>query len=139
MDIAGVAEQVGGAPEQPDAGPLNDKLVAAIRKRDKRHMVTVGVIPWALTFPKAKPLFYSREVGENLDFVSVHFYPRKDKVDEAEKTDKVIKALDDLDKSLEKDEQIKPETKKALQDLTDEHVRSIDELLEHKEQELLEV
>ncbi len=28
---------------------------------------------------------------------------------------------------------------KALQDLTDEHVRSIDELLEHKEQELLEV
>ena len=28
-----------------------DKLVAAIRKHDNRHMITVGVIPWAHTFP----------------------------------------------------------------------------------------
>lgn len=35
----------------------------------------------------------------------------------AEKTDKVIKALDDLDKALDKDAKIEPETKKALQDL----------------------
>jgi hypothetical protein len=40
------------------------KLVAAIQKHDKRHMITVGVIPWAHTFPKARPLFYSKEVGE---------------------------------------------------------------------------
>jgi len=60
-----------------------DKLVAAIRKHDKRHMITVGVIPWAHTFPKAKPLFYSKEVGENLDFVSVHFYPKKGEVQKA--------------------------------------------------------
>ncbi len=60
-----------------------DKLHAAIRKHDKRHMITVGVIPWAHTFPKAKPLFYSKEVGENLDFVSVHFYPRKGEVKKA--------------------------------------------------------
>lgn len=60
-----------------------DKLVAAIRKHDKRHMVTVGVIPWVLSFPTAKPLFYSEEVCENLDFASVHFYPEKDKIDEA--------------------------------------------------------
>jgi cellulase (glycosyl hydrolase family 5) len=58
-------------------------LVAAIRKHDTRHMITVGVIPWALTFPKAKPLFYSKEVGKELDFVSVHFYPRKGEVDKA--------------------------------------------------------
>ena len=60
-----------------------DKLVAAIRKHDKRHMITVGVIPWAHTFPKAKPLFYSKEVGDNLDFVSVHFYPKKGEVQKA--------------------------------------------------------
>jgi len=60
-----------------------DKLVAAIRKHDSRHMVTVGVIPWAHTFPKAKPLFYSKQVGENLDFVSVHFYPKKGEIDRA--------------------------------------------------------
>jgi hypothetical protein len=59
------------------------KLVAAIRKHDKRHMITVGVIPWAHTFPGAKPLFYSKEVGESLDFVSVHFYPKKGEVDKA--------------------------------------------------------
>ena len=60
-----------------------DKLVAAIRRQDQRHMITVGVIPWALTFPGAKPLFYSPEVGENLDFVSVHFDPKTGDVDKA--------------------------------------------------------
>jgi hypothetical protein len=60
-----------------------DKLVAAIRKYDKRHMITVGVIPWALVWPNAKPLFYSKEVSEDLDFVSVHFYPKKGEVENA--------------------------------------------------------
>lgn len=60
-----------------------NRLVAAIRKHDKSHMITVGVIPWAHTFPNAKPLFYSEEVSENLDIVSVHFYPKKGEVDKA--------------------------------------------------------
>jgi hypothetical protein len=60
-----------------------DQLVTAIRKQDRRHLVTVGVIPWALYFPGAKPLFYSREVAEHLDFASVHFYPEGSKVDQA--------------------------------------------------------
>jgi hypothetical protein len=60
-----------------------DKLAGAIRKHDKRHMITVGVIPWAHTFPNARPLFYSKQVGEKLDFVSVHFYPRKGEVEKA--------------------------------------------------------
>ncbi|MEI7733357.1 MAG: hypothetical protein WCO56_27550, partial [Verrucomicrobiota bacterium] len=54
-----------------------EKLSAAIRKHDQRHLVTVGVIPWVYVFPKAKPLFYSKEVSANLDFVSVHFYPKQ--------------------------------------------------------------
>ena len=60
-----------------------NKLVAAIRKHDTRHMITVGVIPWAHTWPKARPLFYSKQVSENLDFASVHFYPNKGEVDKA--------------------------------------------------------
>lgn len=55
----------------------------AIREVDSRHMITVGVIPWALTFKGAKPLFHSPQVGKPLDFVSVHFYPRKGEVDAA--------------------------------------------------------
>ena len=53
------------------------KLTSAIRGVDDRHLITVGVIPWAYTFQGAKPLFYAPEVGGPLDFVSVHFYPEK--------------------------------------------------------------
>ena len=60
-----------------------DKLVGAIRKADSRHMVTVGVIPWAHVWPNAKPLFYSKQVSEHLDFASVHFYPKKGEVEKA--------------------------------------------------------
>jgi hypothetical protein len=60
-----------------------DKLVTTIREQDKHHLITVGVIPWAMVWPNAKPFFNSKEVGENLDFVSVHFYPEKGKVDKA--------------------------------------------------------
>ena len=59
------------------------KMVAAIRKHDPDHLVTVGVIPWALPFPGAKPVFYSPEAARHLDFVSVHFYPNKGEVDRA--------------------------------------------------------
>jgi hypothetical protein len=58
-------------------------LAAAIRDVDPRHMITVGVIPWAHYFPGAKPLFYSPEVGRPLDFVSVHFYPKRGEVQRA--------------------------------------------------------
>lgn len=60
-----------------------ETLVAAIRRRDPRHLVTVGEIPWAHHFPGAKPLFQAEDVGRGLDFVSVHFYPEKGEVDRA--------------------------------------------------------
>jgi hypothetical protein len=56
------------------------KMCAAIRHVDGRHLITVGVIPWAQVFPGAKPLFYSPEVSAPLDFVSVHFYPKHDQI-----------------------------------------------------------
>jgi hypothetical protein len=60
-----------------------EKLTAAIRQQDPDHLITVGVIPWALIWPNAKPIFYAPEVSSNLDFVSVHFYPRKGEVEKA--------------------------------------------------------
>jgi hypothetical protein len=60
-----------------------DRMVAAVRKHDTNHLVTIGVIPWAMTWPNARPLFYSAEVGEKLDFVSVHFYPKSGEVEKA--------------------------------------------------------
>ena len=60
-----------------------EQMVAAVRQRDHRHLVTVGAIPWALTWTNAQPLFYSKEVGQHLDFVSVHFYPKTGEVQKA--------------------------------------------------------
>jgi sugar phosphate isomerase/epimerase len=60
-----------------------DTLVSAIHKQDRNHLITVGVIPWAHVWENAKPLFYSDSVSKNLDFVSVHFYPKTGEVDKA--------------------------------------------------------
>ncbi|MGE5611920.1 MAG: cellulase family glycosylhydrolase [Bacillota bacterium] len=60
-----------------------ETLTTSIRSVDNRHMITVGVIPWAQIFKGAKPLFYSPEVGGPLDFVSVHFYPKAVDVEES--------------------------------------------------------
>ena len=72
-----------GRPRQQVAKAWVEKLVAAIRKHDSRHMITLGVIPWVHTWPNAKPLFYSPDVSRSLDFASVHFYPEKGQVDKA--------------------------------------------------------
>jgi hypothetical protein len=72
-----------GRTQQQVAKAWVDRMAKAIRTRDDRHLITVGVIPWVQVFPKAKPLFYSKEVAENLDFACVHFYPERGKIDEA--------------------------------------------------------
>lgn len=78
-----ISLDLAGRTQQQVARAWVDRLVTAIRKQDSRHLVTVGVIPWALYFPGAKPLFYSKEVAERLDFASVHFYPESGKIDQA--------------------------------------------------------
>ena len=72
-----------GRTERQIARAWVEKLTAAIRKHDRRHLITVGAIPWALVWPNARPLFYSPEVSTNLDFVSVHFYPKSGEVQKA--------------------------------------------------------
>lgn len=61
------------------------QLTTAIRAIDSKTPITVGVIPWALVWPTAKPVFYSPECGKHLDFTSVHFYPQKGEVEKAVK------------------------------------------------------
>jgi hypothetical protein len=48
-------------------------MVAAIRKHDQTHLITMGMLP----FPGAY-----KAAAEQLDFVSPHLYPKKGKVDE---------------------------------------------------------
>ncbi len=71
-------------------------MVDAIRKHDKCHMITVGVIPWVVVFGGGKPLFYSPQVGRHLDFVALHVYPKSGHV---AKTLEALKAYD-IDKPL---------------------------------------
>jgi len=72
-----------GRTEKQIAKAWVDTLVSAIRRHDQWHLITVGAIPWALTWPNAKPLFYSEEVSKNLDFVCLHFYPKAREVNQA--------------------------------------------------------
>jgi hypothetical protein len=57
-------------------------LTAAIRKHDKEHMITVGMLP-----PSEKLGIFSgflpKVLAPELDFICVHIYPRAGKVDEA--------------------------------------------------------
>jgi len=59
------------------------RMCAAIRAEDADALITVGLIPWALVFPDSPLLFADPEVGADLDFVSVHLYPRVGEVAEA--------------------------------------------------------
>jgi hypothetical protein len=59
------------------------KLVTAIRKHDQRHLVTVGLVHWSLDRPGMTSGFVPKEIAPELDFISVHLYPEKGKVEEA--------------------------------------------------------
>ncbi len=80
-----LALELNGRSREDIAEAWVNKMVDAIRRHDKRHMITVGVIPWVFAFGGGKPLFYSPRVGKRIDFVAVHFYPEKGKVDKAVK------------------------------------------------------
>lgn len=61
-------------------------LVAAIRKHDRRHLITVGLVPWSLDRPGLSSGFIPEKVTADLDFIAVHIYPEKGKVNEALET-----------------------------------------------------
>ena len=59
------------------------QLAAAIRKHDRRHLVTVGLVPWSLDRPGLTSGFVPKEIAPELDFLCVHIYPAAGKVGEA--------------------------------------------------------
>ena len=63
-----------------------DQLVAAIRKHDKKHLITVGMVDWSLDRPGLKSGFFPDKVADNLDFIAVHIYPESKKPDHAMET-----------------------------------------------------
>ncbi len=62
------------------------RLTAAIRQKDKRHLITVGLVDWSLDRPGLTSGLVPEKVAGDLDFVSVHLYPKKGQVGEALKT-----------------------------------------------------
>jgi len=61
-------------------------LTAAIRKHDRHHLITVGLVPWSLDRPGLTSGFVPEKIIAELDFLSVHLYPEKSALEEAMKT-----------------------------------------------------
>jgi hypothetical protein len=68
------------------------QLVAAIREKDTRHLVTVGLVDWSLDRPGLTSGFVPQKIGRDLDFLCVHLYPKAGKVDDAIETLKAFGA-----------------------------------------------
>ena len=62
------------------------KLVAAIRRHDRRHLVTVGLVDWSLDRPGLTSGFVPSKIVDELDFLAVHIYPERGKIDSALET-----------------------------------------------------
>lgn len=75
-----------GRPRPEIARKWIRQLVKAIRKHDRQHLVTVGLVPWSLDRPGLTSGFIPEKVTGPLDFIAMHLYPEKGKVDEALKT-----------------------------------------------------
>jgi hypothetical protein len=62
------------------------QLVQAIRRVDRRHLITVGLVDWSLDRPGLTSGFVPQRIVSELDFLAVHIYPHKNKLNEALKT-----------------------------------------------------
>jgi hypothetical protein len=72
----------GNRPRPTVARQWVQHLVQAIRKKDQRHLITVGLVPWSLDRPGLTSGFVPDQIVEHVDFISVHLYPERGKVDE---------------------------------------------------------
>jgi cellulase (glycosyl hydrolase family 5) len=61
-------------------------LSKSIRKHDRGHLITVGLVDWSLDRPGLTSGFVPAQIAAELDFLCVHIYPERGKVDEALKT-----------------------------------------------------
>ncbi|MCS7469484.1 cellulase family glycosylhydrolase [Stieleria sp. ICT_E10.1] len=68
-------------------------LASAIRKHDKQHLVTVGLVPWSLDRPGMTSGFVPEAIADELDFIAMHIYPESGKLGEAVETVKGFAAV----------------------------------------------
>ena len=61
-------------------------LVKAIRTKDKRHLITVGLVDWSLDRPGLTSGFVPESIAVDLDFLCLHLYPEAGKLDDNLKT-----------------------------------------------------
>lgn len=62
------------------------RLTTAIREKDRRHLITVGLVDWSLDRAGLTSGFVPDKVTDDLDFICVHLYPEDGKVKEALQT-----------------------------------------------------
>lgn len=77
-----IALDQAGRPREEIAPVWIKALSAAIRKHDRTHLITVGLLPWDRTWGYLSG-FVPEKVAPELDFISVHVYPEKGKTEEA--------------------------------------------------------
>ncbi len=75
-----------GRPRDAIARKWIGRMVDAIRAHDADHLITVGLVPWSLEGSGLTSGFVPGKVTEQLDFIAMHLYPKKNKVDEAIET-----------------------------------------------------
>jgi hypothetical protein len=78
-----ITKDVAGRKREAIARDWCRRLASAVRKRDRHHLVTVGLVNWSLNRPGLYSGFSPPEVAPELDFLAVHLYPEKGKLDEA--------------------------------------------------------
>lgn len=78
-----VALETAGRDRHDIARAWIGNLVKAIRKHDRRTMITVGLVHWSLDRPGMTSGFSPDKTLDDLDFIAVHLYPETGKVDEA--------------------------------------------------------
>ncbi len=73
-----------GRPRHEIARAWIRTLVRSIRREDPQRLVTVGLVPWSVPRP-GKPTsgFTPARIAGELDFLSLHIYPEKEKLNEA--------------------------------------------------------
>jgi hypothetical protein len=75
-----------GRPTYAVAQAWIQTLTAAIRKHDRRHLITVGLVDWSLDRPGLRSGFVPDKIAPGLDFLSVHVYPKEGAVAQALET-----------------------------------------------------
>ncbi len=86
-----IALDLNGRTRKEVAKAWIDRMVTTIRQHDPRTLISIGVIPFAIKYENAQPLFYDPLVAENLDLVCLHTYPTPDAADNRARAQRISK------------------------------------------------